>query len=452
MGKLTQRDLARLANAEGRHRDGDTSLYFTVRNAAKGLRFWTLRYRLKGRQSELSLGAYPETSLAQARERYAEKHALIIKGEDPIAEKHARRSVAPVRGSSPTFGAVAENYIETHERSWRSAKHARQWRACLLGPPPARPDDKKSNEKKKPPPDYCAAIRNLPVAKIDTAAVLAALKPMWKAAPESASRVRGRIETVLDAARALGHIDENRANPARWKGHLENLLPKVPKAKNFVAMLYKDVPAFVAELRRPTTAARALEFLILTAARAGEVRGMVWDEVDFDEKTWTIPAERLKAGALHRVPLNDRAVEILRTQREAGKDNPHVFPGARPMKGLNESSFQELMRRMGRTDVTIHGFRSAFRDWAGDETSFPREVAEQALAHVIGGVEGDYRRSDALLKRRRLMDAWGAYCVGEPEYAKKSRADHGPAAIELGDARRLDVKTAGWRPPRPACG
>jgi integrase len=241
--------------------------------------------------------------------------------------------------------------------------------------------------------------------------VLSVLKPLWIRAPETASRLRGRIEAVLDAAKAKGLIGRNEANPARWRGHLDKLLPKRAKLTrgHHAAMPYSDVPAFTAALReRPATAARALEFCILTAARSSEVLAARWDEIDFEAKVWTVRPERTKAAREHRVPLSDRAVAILREMEDL-QTSAYVFPGQRAGRPLSNMAFEMLLRRVS-SPYTAHGFRSSFRDWAGNETQFPRELAEHALAHVIGDkAEQAYRRSDALMRRRELMDAWANF-------------------------------------------
>jgi integrase len=252
----------------------------------------------------------------------------------------------------------------------------------------------------------------VPVDAIDTEAVLSVLKPFWTRAPETASRLRGRIEQILDAAEARGFINRNKANPARLRGHLDKLLPKRAKLTrgHFAAMPYGEVPAFAASLREhPTTAARALEFCILTAARSGEALAARWDEIDFAGKIWTVPPARTKAAREHRVPLTDRALAILE-EMKAGRTSDHVFPGRRPGRPLSGMAFEMLLRRIG-SPYTAHGFRSSFRDWAGNETHYPREFAEHALAHVIGDkAEQANRRSDALARRRELMDAWARHC------------------------------------------
>jgi integrase len=261
---------------------------------------------------------------------------------------------------------------------------------------------------------YCEPIRRTTVDAIDTEAVLSVLKPLWKRAPETASRLRGRIEAVLDAAKARGHVSRNEANPARWRGHLDKLLSKRGKLTrgHHAAMPYADIPAFVAGLReRPAIAARALEFCILTAVRSGEALAARWDEIDFESKIWAIPAKRTKAAREHRIPLSDRALAVL-LEMEGGRMGDYVFPGQRRGHPLCSMTFEMLLRRI-KSPYTAHGFRSSFRDWAGNETHFPRELAEHALARVIGDkAEQAYRRSDALTRRRELMDAWANYCEG----------------------------------------
>lgn len=257
---------------------------------------------------------------------------------------------------------------------------------------------------------YAAPLRPRPVDEIDTEAVLAVLQPLWQTRPETASRLRGRVEAVLDAARAKGHIPRNEANPARWKGHLDKLLPKrgTLSRGHHAALPYSDVPAFIAKLReKEAMAARALEFTILTAARSGEVLGARWEEINLAAKVWTVPANRMKAAREHRVPLSDRAADIIEELAE-GKTSDCVFPGQRSARPLSSMALEIVLRRMN-IEATTHGFRSSFRDWAGEAT--PREIAEAALAHTIGDkAEQAYRRGDALDKRRKLMDAWASYC------------------------------------------
>jgi hypothetical protein len=282
MGKLTQRAVMALAKKPGRHGDGD-GLVLRVLDSNRA--YWTYRYGNEGKEREMSLGPYPEITLAEARAKQAGLRASVVKDKvDPLANKRHDKADA-IAQATPTFGQIADDYITAHEGGWRNAKHREQWRMTL-----AR---------------YCAPIRDMPVDAVDTAAVLTVLTPIWNRAPETASRLRGRIEAILDASRVLGHVDTNRANPARWKGHLQKVLPKPRKLTrgHHAAMPYRDVPAFVARLREnPTAANKALEYTILNASRSSEVRGAKWEEVDFRTATWTIPASRMKAERENRAP------------------------------------------------------------------------------------------------------------------------------------------------------
>ena len=385
--KLSAR-AAETISKPGRHSDGGR-LYLSI--SAEGRRRWVFLYTWRGKQREAGLGSAGRggVTLKAAREKAAAGRALVKSGVDPIAEWNK-----PEPEEVPTFGKTADDYLEAHEGGFRNEKHKAQWRMTLTR--------------------YCEPIRDMPVEAIDTEAVLSVLKPLWARAPETASRLRGRIEAILDAAKARGFIGRNEANPARWRGHLDKLLPKRAKLArgHHAAMPYADVPAFVAELRqRPATAARALEFCILAAARSGEALAARWDEFDLEEKVWTVPPARTKAAREHRIPLSDRALAILR-EMETGRNGVYVFPGQRAGRPLSGMAFEMLLRRIG-SPYTAHGFRSSFRDWVGNETHFPRELAEHALAHVIGDkAEQAYRRSDALARRRELMDAWARHCEG----------------------------------------
>jgi integrase len=316
-----------------------------------------------------------------------------LDGRDPITERKRAKSV---KSGPMTFGAAVKALLEAKEPEWRNAKHRAQWRMTLT--------------------EYAKPLAGMPVAAVDTEAILGVLKPLWQTRLDTAARLRGRIEAVLDFARAKGFLPHDRANPARWKGHLAHLLPKRGRLSrgHHAAMPYREVPAFMARLREPqTVAARALEFLILTAARTGEARGARWAEIDFEAKVWTVPRERMKAARTHRVPLSVRALAILAELSET-KTGAFIFPGSRKDGRLSNNAFRRL--KLG--EFTIHGCRSSFRDWAGDATHFPREIAEAALAHVVGDMtEAAYRRSDALEKRRELMEAWAAYCC-QPETVK----------------------------------
>jgi integrase len=375
----------------GRHSDGD-GLYLNI--TTTGAKSWLFMWKKDGKRREMGLGSFADVSLSKAREKTKACREVLADGKDPIEIRDAAKKAAI---AIPTFGKCADDLIAEKEKHWRNDKHKAQWRMTL--------------------DVYAAPLRSRAVDRIDTEAVLGVLKPLWHDKPETASRLRGRIEAVLDAARVLGHRPENEANPACWRGHLDKLLTarKTLTRGHHAAMPYEDVPAFVARLReRAATTALALEFVVLTAARSGEVRGAQWSEFDFDKKVWTIPGARMKAGREHRVPLSDRAAEIVEKLAEA-KTGDFVFPGNGGRKPLSVMAMDMLLRRMD-VDVTVHGFRSAFRDWAGNETHFPREVAEQALAHILKDkTEAAYRRSDALEKRRALMEAWENYC--EPKGA-----------------------------------
>jgi integrase len=374
----------------GKYSDGG-NLYLIV--SETGARKWVLRFTWRGRAKEMGLGSAANVPLADAREKAASACRQIAQGLNPIEER--KRD-----GGIPTFGEMADDVRETLSAGFRNEKHRAQWKSTLE--------------------TYAAPLRAKPVDTIATDDVLAILKPIWTTKAETASRIRGRIEKVLDAAKAKGHRDGE--NPARWRGHLDHLLPRPSKLTrgHHAAMPYERVAAFVAQLReRQATAALALEFCILTAARSGEVLGARWSEIDMDKKVWTVPATRMKAGREHRVPLSGRALAVVEQLAEA-KQGDFVFAGQSRGKPLSNMAMDMVLRRMKVENVTVHGFRSSFRDWAGNVSSFPREVVETALAHVIGDkAEQAYRRSDALEKRRKLMEAWAQYC--EPRQANVVR-------------------------------
>ncbi len=379
---------------------------FISDNAGVVRRRWIYRYVWRGSVKEMGLGSLAEISLKDARELRNRWRQELNAGRNPI-EVRDEENKAPQ--GSVTFGACADAFLDSKSSEWRNEKHRAQWKMTL---------DK-----------YALPLRGLAVEAVDTEAVLSCLQPLWKAKPETASRLRGRIETVLDAARAKGLIPRNEANPARWRGHLDKLLPKRQKLTrgHHAAMPYAQVPAFLVKLReRDATAALALEFAILTAARSGEVLGAQWDEFDLDAAIWMVPASRMKAGRGHRVPLSARALAILKALQD-NKTGKLVFEGNKKDHSLSSMSMEMVLRRMKIEDVTVHGFRSSFRDWCGEATAFPREIAEAALAHVIGDkAEQAYRRGDALEKRRALMDAWAEFCERTPEpnivaFARKPR-------------------------------
>src|SRR5258705_489951 len=365
----------------GKYSDGG-NLYLIV--SETGSRKWVLRFTWRGRPKEMGLGSAASIPIADAGEKAASARRKIALGLNPIDERKRR-------GDVPTFGDVADHVREALSAGFRNEKHKAQWKSTLE--------------------TYAAPLRGKPVDLIATDDVLAVLKPIWTTKAETASRVRGRIERILDAAKAKGFREGE--NPARWRGHLDHLLPRPSKLArgHHAAMPYEAVAAFTAKLRkREASSALALELCILTAARTGEILGMRWPEIDLDKKIWTVPANRMKAGREHRIPLSQRAVAILRTL-EKMKAGEFVFPGQARNKPLSLKAMELVLRRMEVQGATVHGFRSSFRDRAGNVSNFPREITETALAHVIGDkAEQAYRRSDALEKRRKLMDAWAAYC------------------------------------------
>ncbi len=421
--------------------DGD-NLYLSV--SPSGGRSWVFIYRWHKRTIEAGLGKAGKggVTLAEAR-RKAEQGRAWLNASPPVNPLDAWRKPVEAR-RVPTFAEAARDYIETHAPAWRNAKHKAQWTMTLLGGAKlAGPDGIRREAVRNAKRAYCASLHNLPCDKIDTRDVIGVLKPLWTRAPETASRLRGRIESVLKAQATLRRADGETGyvNPAQWRGHLDTLLPaprklasQIGKGKHHRALAYQDVPALVGRLRKDTgVAASALEFAILTAVRPGEVIGATWAEIDLGERVWTIPPERMKAGKEHRVPLSARALAIVEDMRKFG-DAPRacVFPGRFGGKPLSDMALLALLRRMG-VDSTAHGFRSSFRDWTGNETATPREVAEAALAHAVGDKsEQAYRRQDALMKRRALMDAWAAYC--EPR-APETIDGPGGNVIGLREAR-----------------
>ena len=383
--KFSVRQVAAIT-VPGIYSDGG-GLYLRVRSAGRS---WFYIGTLHGKRIELGLGSVIDIPLAKARERAAEIRTLLLDGKDPrLARARAKQQQAA------TFGDFAKQFVASIEDGFKNPKHRQQWRNTL--------------------DTYGKPLANIPIDQVATEDVLSVLQPIWLTKPETASRVRGRIERVLDAAKIKGL--RSGENPARGKGHLDLLLPK--RSKNVVrhhpALPFADIAKFIAELRgRPAVAARALEFTILTAARSGEARGMTWAELDLEKKLWTVPASRMKAEALHEVPLSDAALAIVTALKEQGlKPTDFVFPAPRG-GAMSDMALSQLLKRMGRRDITVHGFRSTFRDWAGDKTEFEREVVEMALAHTItSAVERAYRRGRALEKRRELMAAWADYCAAK---------------------------------------
>ena len=389
VNRLSARAAATL-DKPGRHADGG-GLYLSISKDGETVRRrWVLLYRWHGKLREMGLGPASTVSLAQAREMADKWRGEMRAGRNPLESRQAeRRSSQAAR----TFAEVAASFYEAKSHDWRNAKVRKQWMTPLER--------------------YAARLMPLPVNEVGTEDVLAVLTPIWTTKPETASRVRGRIEAVIDAARARGLIAANEANPARWRGHLSHLLSKRRKLTrgHHAAMPYREVPSFIVKLsEREAVSAAALEFLILTAARTSEVLGARWAEVDLATAVWTVPAERMKGRREHRVPLSDRALEILATMAPVRRGEL-VFPGIRTGRPLSSMAMEMCLRRMKVERATVHGFRSSFRDWAGDTTQFPRELAEAALAHVAGDeTERAYRRSDALERRRKLMQAWADFC------------------------------------------
>lgn len=389
MGKLTALDVARLPC--GLHADGG-QLYLQVSSASA--RSWIYRYTLSGKTRYLGLGPATAISLKRARELAAEQRRLRAEGVSPVERRQEQRNAALVeQAKTVTFRQCAEAYVAAHEPAWRNAKHRQQWRNTLS--------------------TYVYPVLGaLPVQSVDTSLVLRVLEPIWLAKPETAARVRGRIEQILGYATARKF--RTGANPALWRGHLATILPKrskIAKVQHHAALPYDELGAFMADLRRrDSTSAQCLEFVILAAARTSEAINATWNEIDLSAKVWTIPAERMKSHRLHRVPLSPRALEILR-ERHSCRESDYVFPGLRGGRPLSNMALLAMLRVMGRTDLTAHGFRATFRTWAADRTKFPREVVEAALAHIVGSeTERAYQRGDLFEKRRQLMSDWARHC------------------------------------------
>ena len=388
--KLTVKGVEKLVRdrVEGTHGD-DTIPGLSLRISGTGAASWQLRYQMDGKRRAMGLGSVEQVGLADARGRAAELRELVRMGKDPLAAPQELRTPTP-----PTFADCARDYIAAHGPGWKNSKHRAQWASTLQ--------------------TYALPIigDKLP-SEVTTADVVGVLQPIWTEKPETANRVRNRIELVWDSARARGLCSGR--NPAAWKGHLDKLLAPRTRASrgHFAAMPYADVPAFAAVLEaRTDTGARALLFTILTACRSGEVRGAAWDEIDLDAMLWTIPPERMKGHREHRVPLTGAMVEVLQgVMPKDPKPQGFVFPGAKDGKPLSDMALTALLRRE-KMAVTAHGFRSSFRDWAAEETHHAHAVAEMALAHSIGNaVEAAYRRGDLLEKRRALMQDWSNYVM-----------------------------------------
>ncbi|SDP55376.1 Integrase [Phyllobacterium sp. YR620] len=391
--------------AVGRHSDGG-GLYLSI--SANGGRRWVFYYKWQGKQREMGLGSAREITLKRARDLAADARKSISQGIDPLAKKAADAKAVELEAKAkpvPSFGEAADRLIESIEGEFRNKKHRDQWKMTLGD-------------------TYCASIRHTPTNELTTEDILGVLSPIWRPKQETASRIRGRIERVWDAAKARDP-DKSRwtVNPALWRGNLEHVLGKRTKLQrgHHAAMPWREVPAFFQKARGFESSSQlALAFLISCASRSGEIIGAIWSEFDLAKKIWTIPAGRMKAGREHSVPLSDTALSILAEMAkiapgDADRHSAFVFPGAKKGRPLSTMALTMRMRALNAGHFTAHGFRSSFRDWCGDATHFPRELAEHALAHIIGNAaEQAYRRSDALEKRREMMNAWAQFLTTEP--------------------------------------
>lgn len=404
--RLSARLIAELTKP-GMHCDGD-GLYLRVQPT--GAKQWVLVYHTSGRRREAGFGGYPGVSLTQARAKRDAARVKIQAGEELNSKNRPNGRL----GSGATFGEVALRLIADIEDGFKSRKHREQWRTSLQ--------------------QHAAALWDMPVADIDTQDVVAVLRPIWRTIPETADRVRGRIERVLAAARVQG-LRPPGENPAAWKNHLALIMPVKRRCEpvHHAAMPASEVPAFIASLReRGGIAPRMLELTILAATRSGETIGARRSEVDLEAEIWTIPGARMKAGREHRIPLVGRALEIMREVCEGKDPEDHLFPGWKPGRSVTNVAMQMLLRRM-EIPYTVHGFRSSFRDWAGDDTDHAEEIVEQALAHVVGSaVRRAYRRGDALEKRRELMRAWDEFCCSAVEVALPGDRELVPETIDPG--------------------
>lgn len=388
LNRLAPVDLKNL-NKRGYYSDGG-GLYFRV--SEFNTKSWAFRFTQAGKSREMGLGAFPDVSLKEARERAAESRKQLRDGIDPIDKRQEIKSaLLASRASALTFEQCAAAFIAAKEAEWKNAKHGDQWRNTLSA--------------------YAyPLVGKVLVRDVGQSHIMQILEPIWTTKTETASRLRGRIENVLDYATARGYRQGD--NPARWRGHLDKLLAtpsKVAKVEHHPALPYPEIGSLMAELRKHTgLGARALEFAILTAARSGEVRGATWAEIDLDSGVWTIPAERMKAGKEHRIPLSAEAVQLLRNLPRMNEFSL-AFPSVK-VKELSDMTLTAVLRRMNR-QVTAHGFRSTFRDWAGETTAYPREVIEHALAHQLKDkAEAAYARGTLFEKRRRLMADWAKFC------------------------------------------
>lgn len=405
--------VVRQTRSPGKYADGN-GLWLVI--DAPGRRYWHYRYQWQGRQRSMSFGSADQISLEEARALHAQARVLVARGIDPLAERRgdgaAATGASPAYDlASPNFATAAQEYLEAHEAGWKHPKHRQQWQNTLAALYPA--------------------IGDVSVRGIDTSHVLKVLKPIWEVKPETASRLRGRIEAVLDYATVRGWRERG-PNPAQWGGHLEYAL--APKAKirpsqPHPALPWHEAPAFMVALREQAgMGALALEFAILTAARSGEVRGARWEEIDLARHIWTVPATRMKAAKEHRVPLSRPAQSVLARLAEVKDGSGLIFFGRERGKPLSDMSLTAVLRRMGRHDLTAHGFRSTFRDWVADNGK-PADAAERSLAHIVGGTRGAYERTDLLDVRRTLMSEWAAYLEQQPAAKVVRLASDGPTGL-----------------------
>lgn len=391
INRLTALQVTRLKKP-GYHADG-AGLYLSIK--ASGAKSWIFRYRRDGREREMGLGSVNTFTLAEARERAMQQRKILAAGLDPLGtRREAQIERRMAESSSITFDAAASTYIESHRPGWKNAKHAEQWVNTLA--------------------TYASPVfGQIPVSEVNTELVMRVLTPIWTAKTETASRLRGRIEKILDWSKVQGYRKGD--NPAAWRGHLENLLSAPKKTKtveHHPALPWREVGVFIHNLRTmPGSAAIALEVIILTNCRTSEAIEATWVEFDLNGKVWTIPAGRMKAAKEHIIPLSAPALAALRRAKELAEDSPYVFPGTKKNKPMSNMACLALLKRMGRPDLTVHGFRSTFRDWAGESTSHPREVIEHAMAHRLSDkAEAAYARGTLLERRRVLMNDWAAYC------------------------------------------
>jgi len=393
MGKLSAAGISRLTT-KGYYGDGD-GLWLQI--TASGARSWVYRYRAQGRQREMGLGSTKVVTLARAREKALAAARARADGVDPIEQRRLDQRTAEIAEAKlVTLQQASETFIATRSDGWKSDKHRGQWSATLA--------------------TYAyPLIGTVPVAAVTTTHILKVLEPIWSTKPETASRVRGRLEVILDAARVRGQREGE--NPARWRGHLDKLLTarsKVRAVAHHKALPFPEIAEFMVRLKAaPGGATEALQFVILTATRTSEVLGAKWSEIDLERALWTVPAARMKAGRELRVPLSDAALALLKA-RAPRKPQPEAwcFPGAAPGRPLSNMAMLKTLGRLGRSDLTVHGFRSTFRDWAAETTSYPGEVVEMALAHSVKSkVEAAYRRGDLMEKRRGLMQDWAEFCA-----------------------------------------